>query len=697
MPNRLAQETSPYLLQHANNPVDWYPWGEEALAKSQSEQKPIFLSIGYSACHWCHVMEHESFESDSIAAQLNQDFVCIKVDREERPDLDNIYMTAVQLLTGRGGWPMSVFLTPDLQPFFGGTYWPPTERNGMPGFDRVLQAVMDAWNNRRDQAVTQAGKLTERIAEIGVARKTDEFSLAHANQLIESATQFEKTFDATHGGFGTAPKFPTAMGLQYLLRVWHRTRRPELLNMVTLTLDRMAAGGMYDQLAGGFARYSTDQKWLVPHFEKMLYDNALLTGAYLDGYVATGNENYATIARETIEYILNYMTDPLGGFHSTEDADSEGVEGKFYVWSVSEIHEVLGTDLGARFCEVFDVTASGNFEGDNILNLQRSLAESAVAMGRDESQLREEMDAARQRLLAHRDQRIRPGKDDKILVSWNGLMIAARARGGRILREPRFVEAATKAAHFILDRMTDENGRLLHSYRNEQARFTGYLDDYACLLNSFITLYETTFDESWIDRAMRLADTIREQFGDTRGYGFFFTASDHEKLITRQKDIHDSSVPSGNGMVATGFTRLGKLCGRADLLSDARGVLDMASELMETSPAAASQLLIALDMQTGPFPEVVMVGEVDEKATQDSLDAFWRRFIPNRVIALREVAETDDGSHFLDAIFLGRKPLYGTPAVYVCEKFVCQSPVSGKEAVVAKWSELVAMGEGLPK
>ncbi|MEM7313255.1 MAG: thioredoxin domain-containing protein [Planctomycetota bacterium] len=696
MPNRLAQETSPYLLQHANNPVDWFPWSDEALELAKNNDKPIFLSIGYSACHWCHVMEHESFESEAIAATLNRDFVCIKVDREERPDLDNIYMTAVQLLTGRGGWPMSVFLTPELQPFFGGTYWPPTSRNGMPGFDRVLEAVMDAWNIRREQAIEQAGKLTERIVQVTTATKEDEFSLAYANQLIECAAQFEKNFDETNGGFGTAPKFPTAMGLDYLLRVWHRTRRPELLNMVTLTLDRMAAGGIYDHLAGGFARYSTDEKWLVPHFEKMLYDNALLTRIFLDAYAATADENYARVARETIEYILTYMTDEQGAFHSTEDADSEGEEGKFYVWSVEEIHEVLGPDLGSRFCEVYDVTQTGNFEGTNILNLRRSLAESAAAMGHDEAKLREEMNDARERLLAYRDKRVRPGKDDKILVSWNGLMIDAMARGGCILREPRFVEAAARAATFILEQMTDEQGRLLHCFRNGQSRFTGYLDDYGCLLNALITLYETTFDESWIDQSMKLADMIRQFFGDDNAYGFFYTASDHEKLIARQKDVHDSSVPSGNGMVANAFTRLGKLCGRADLLSDARGILDMASELMSKSPTAAGQLLIALDMQTGPFPEVVLVGERDEKATQDSLDAFWKRYIPNRVIALREEAERDDGSHFLDAIFLGRKPLYGTPAVYVCEKFACQSPVSGKEATIAKWSELVAMGEGLP-
>lgn len=695
--NRLAEETSPYLLQHANNPVDWYPWGEEAIELSRSEDKPIFLSIGYSACHWCHVMEHESFENPEIAALLNRDFVCIKVDREERPDLDSIYMTSVQMLTGRGGWPMSVFLTPQLQPFFGGTYWPPTAGRGMPGFDQVLAAVMDAWTNRRDEAIAAAGKLTERIQQVGALQREDEFALANANLLVDSTEKLKQAFDFTNGGFGSAPKFPHGMNLQHLIRVWHRTQQDGVLEMVRLNLDKMAAGGIYDHLAGGFARYSVDARWLVPHFEKMLYDNATLTNAYLDGYLAAGDESYATVARDTLDYVLNYLTDEQGGFHSTEDADSEGVEGKFYVWSPDEIKSILGDELGDKFCLVYDVTNGGNFEGESILNLPKSMEKCAAENGWEATELAAELKEARKRLLEVRDKRIRPGKDDKILVNWNGLMIDAMARGGCILHEPRFVEAAGRAADFILTKMRDEDGRLLHCYREGRARFQAYLDDYACLANGLVSLYEATFEERWIDQAVALVETIRAKFVDPQRSGFFYTADDHEELIARQKDFHDSSVPSGNGMTATVLTRLGKLCGRGDYLGDARGILDVAAELMEKSPSAAGQLLIALDMQSGPFPEIAILGDVSEKETAASIEAFWGKYIPNRVIACRSDPDGVDGSEHLNPIFLGRVPLYGSPSVFVCRKFACDSPVSGKEAVIGKWSDLVTLGQSMPK
>ncbi len=451
MPNHLASESSPYLLQHANNPVDWYPWGAEALRRAEDEERPIFLSIGYSACHWCHVMEHESFESTEIAAQLNNHFVCIKVDREERPDLDQIYMTAVQIMTGRGGWPMSVFLTPRLQPFFGGTYWPPTSRMGMPGFDQVLRAVVDAWTNRRDQAVAQASELSQHI-RAAANRQVGE-SPCDASVLIGAAGQLEREFDYSHGGFGGAPKFPHPMSLDVLLRTWKRTRKPGPLELVRLTLDKMAAGGIYDHLAGGFARYSVDERWLVPHFEKMLYDNASLAAVYSDAFLATGDEAYAHIAGETLDYILTYMTDAQGAFHSTEDADSEGEEGKFYVWSRDEILRELGPERGAKFCYVFDVTERGNFEGSNILNQPKTLHQCAAIKGWDEQLLAREMTECRQQLRHVRDRRVRPAKDDKILVSWNGLMIECHVVRGMALAEPRFVQAAARAATFIWDQM----------------------------------------------------------------------------------------------------------------------------------------------------------------------------------------------------------------------------------------------------
>ncbi len=696
MPNRLAQETSPYLLQHAGNPVDWYPWGEEAIERARAENRPVFLSIGYSACHWCHVMEHESFEDAEIAAELNQNFVCIKVDREERPELDQIYMTAVQLLTGRGGWPMSVFLTPQMKPFFGGTYWPPMPRHGMPGFRQVLAAVIDAWQNRNEQALAQSEELTSRIQQIGLAEKQDEFSLAHANLLVDAAAALERTFDFDHGGFGGAPKFPHAMSLQHLLRIWHRSRRDGVLEMVQLTLDKMAAGGIYDHLGGGFSRYAVDERWLVPHFEKMLYDNGLLAAAYLDAYVATGTDRYAQTAREILDYVLADLTDPRGGFHSSEDADSEGEEGKFYVWTPAEVREHLGAEAAERFCYVYDVTPAGNFEGKSILNLPKSIEQCAAAKGWDLEELQRELAASRATLKAVRDQRIRPGKDDKILVNWNGLMIDAMARGGRILRDERYLDAATVAARFILQEMRRPDGRLLHSWRNGRARFDACLDDYACLANALVTLYETSFDEEWIEYAMELTQVIRTRFKEPDGRGFFYTADDHESLIARQKDVHDNSLPSGNAMTATLLTRLGKLCGRADFLADARGILDFAAEVMEHAPSAAGQMLIALDMQIGPFPEIVLLGDPADDQTEAALDDFWQRFIPNRVIACRPQAEFA-GTHFLDAIFLGRCPLYGRPSVFVCQKFACEAPVSGKEAAIGKWGDLVALGQQMPR
>ncbi len=694
--NRLADETSPYLLQHAHNPVDWYPWGDEAIQRSVEESKPIFLSIGYSACHWCHVMERESFENPEIADVLNQHFVCIKVDREERPDLDSLYMAAVQMLSGRGGWPMSVFLTPTLQPFYGGTYWPPASQHGMPGFDQVLAAVIDAWNNRREQAVQAAHQLTQRIEEFTSMSRSDGFALAHARLLTQATSRLSQSFDPVHGGFGSAPKFPHGTSLQLLLRVWHRTQDDHLLEMVRKTLDKMAAGGIYDHLAGGFARYSVDARWLVPHFEKMLYDNAMLTNAYLDGFLATQDRRYADIAQSTLTYVLNYLTDPVGGFHSTEDADSEGEEGKFYVWSKSQIYEHLQSDLADTFCALYDVTESGNFEGQSILNMPQSIARYAAQQNADPNVLSEEMAHAIQTLRAVRDQRIRPGKDDKILVNWNGLMIDAMARGGRILDRPEFIEAAARAADFLLTHLRDEEGQLLHCWRNQRARFPAYLDDYACLANGLLTLYETTFEERWIDEAVKLVETMRTRFRDDANDGFFYTSDQHTSLIVRTKDFHDSSTPSGNGMAAVVLTRLGKICGRADFLVDARGILDVAAELMETSPSAAGQLLIALDMQTGPFFEIAMLGDPSEKNTQAAIKALWNRYIPNRVLACRESVEPTNASEYLNAIFLGRVALYGSPSVFVCEKFTCNQPVSGKEGAIGKWGELVALGQTMP-
>jgi uncharacterized protein YyaL (SSP411 family) len=681
MPNFLAQETSPYLLQHRDNPVDWHPWGPEALALSKRGGKPIFLSIGYSACHWCHVMEHESFENPAIARLMNENFVCIKVDREERPDLDQIYMNAVQLLTGRGGWPMSVFLTPDLKPFYGGTYWPPTARMGMPGFDQVLLAVADAWKNRREQAIEHADELTKHLAGFtGDPARGGELSLS----LIEAAGEaLARSSDHHHGGFGGAPKFPHSMDLQVLLRLWKRNRRSMWLDIVTTTLDKMAAGGIYDHLGGGFHRYSVDERWLVPHFEKMLYDNALLASAYVEAYQATGNAEYARVSRETCDYVLRDMTDPAGGFYSTEDADSEGEEGKFYVWTPGEIEEVLSKEAAEIFCYVYDVTEPGNFEGHSILNLAKSIGTCATIKGRDPDKLRTELAASREKLLTVRGRRTRPGRDDKVLVAWNGLMIDALAKAAGALEEPRYLEAAEKAAAFILRDMRRADGRLLHTWRGGQARIDAYLDDYAALANAMVSLYEGTFEERYIDEAIGLVEIMLRHFSDSQAGGFFYTADDQEQLIARNKEIQDSSVPGGNALAATVLVRLGKLTGRSEYLESAEKTFRAAIALLDRAPTAAGQMLLALDMYLGPTPEIVLIGDSTNRDTASVLDQLRRKFIPNKVIALRPAtAVSGHRSAALDSLLAGKSSRDVQPTVFVCRNFSCQAPVNGVEAAI---------------
>ncbi len=685
MANRLAAESSPYLLQHQNNPVDWYPWGAEALARAKAEDKPIFLSIGYSACHWCHVMEHESFENDQIAAELNRLFVCIKVDREERPDLDQIYMNAVQLMTGRGGWPMSVFLTPELRPFFGGTYWPPTARMGMPGFLDVVRAVADAWQNRRDLAVQQAAEMTQHLQKVG-QRATSEDPLEF-DLLEHAATQLQQAFDSQYGGFGRAPKFPHAIDLQVLLRVWSHNRDPQLLHTVTHTLEHMARGGIYDHLAGGFARYSVDERWLVPHFEKMLYDNALLTTVLIETYQATGDENFARVARETCDYILGWMTDKEGGFHSTEDADSEGEEGKFYVWTPAEIAAVLGEERGRVFCKVYDVTPQGNFEhGHSILNLPRPLTQLANQIGISQSELERELEACRQELLHVRERRIRPGKDDKIIVSWNALMIDAFARAAVVLDQPRYLRAAEKASLFVHQQLRDGNGKLLHTWRHGRAKLPAYLDDYAYLANAWVSLYEASFDAVWLERASELADMLLKHFADPQG-GFYFTADDHEQLIVRNFDLHDSSVPSGNAMAATMLLRLGKLTGRQEYMQAAEKTLQMAVEVMQRSPMAAGQLLVALDLLLGPTSEVVFIGERNNPNTKPLLRELRRSFTPRQVFVAYQPG--DSVPTVLQPILAGKTVVSDQqPRLFVCQDFACQAPAIGAVAILEAWKQL---------
>lgn len=726
MPNRLAHESSPYLLQHQNNPVDWYPWGPEAIERARREDKPIFLSIGYSACHWCHVMEHESFENEAIARVLNDNFVAIKVDREERPDLDQIYMNAVQMLTNHGGWPMSVFLTPELKPFYGGTYWPPTSSRGMPGFDQILAAVIDAWRNRRDQAKTAADQLTAELRNVGQTSGGDTAALK-GDLIVAAIGQLYRSFDQQFGGFGSAPKFPHPMDLQLLIRIADRTGQTVPLDMVRLTLDRMAAGGIYDHLGGGFCRYSVDARWLVPHFEKMLYDNALLTSAYVDAYLAlhqdaTGSASasagatfvthssadsegatagspssaspdaanyYARIIRQTLDYILRDMTDPAGGFYSTEDADSEGHEGLFYTWTPDEIDAVLGDERGSTFGRVYDVSDVGNFEGRNILNLPKTLEQCAKILNRDKIELEVELADSRAKLFATREKRVRPGRDDKVIVAWNGLMIDAMARAGAALDESKYVAAAEKAANFLLSRLRLEGGRLAHTWRNGTTKLNAYLDDYAALANSLVTLYEATFNETYIDEAAKLLDIILDQFPDPTG-GFFYTARDHEQLITRNKELTDSSTPSGNALAATAFLRLGKLLGRNDYLDAAESTLAAAAPIIERAPLAAGQMLLALGRYLGPSYELVLVGDFAHPDMAAALKALRGRYLPRCVIAARNLGDGSEEarSPLVDELFAGKSSPIGVPTLYICENFACQAPAIGLDAINQRLTEL---------
>ena len=675
--NSLLHETSPYLRQHAHNPVDWYPWGPAALERARQLERPIFLSIGYSACHWCHVMEHESFEDPEIARILNEHFVSIKVDREERPDLDQIYMAAVQLLNqGQGGWPMSVFLTPDLKPFFAGTYFPPQDHYGRPGFKRLIEALADAWKNRRDELVESAGQITAHLrVDIPQTRERD---LTPA-LLSNAVAMLRRAFDPTYGGFGSAPKFPHAMDLRLLLRAWKRFGDDHALEMARLTLDRMAMGGMYDQLGGGFHRYSTDERWLVPHFEKMLYDNALLSVAYLEAYQATSEPFYRRIVEETLEYVLREMTSPEGPFYSTQDADSEGEEGKFYVWSATEIEQVLGKEALDVFGYVYDVSPEGNWEGHNILNRSKSDQQDARMLRIDEVELRSILEKAKGKLYEVRSRRVWPGRDEKTLTAWNALMIAAFAQAGAVLEKPEYVNAAVRAAEFLLDRMRTRDGRLLRTYSaGAEPKLNGYLEDYAFLIDALISLYEATFVPRWLDAALQLTDVMIDQFWDATEGGFFFTGKDHEQLIARLKETHDSSTPSGNSMAVTALLRLAKLTGRRDLQEKAEATLRVYRGLLEASPISMGQMLLALDFYFGPVQEFAVVGNQAENDTRRVLRAIRRDFQPNKVIALKNGNEPDELVPLLQG-----KTQRGPVTTYLCVNFACQAPLIGTEAVEA--------------
>ena len=676
--NHLAQETSPYLKQHAHNPVDWYPWGPEALERARRLNRPIFLSIGYSACHWCHVMEHESFEDPEIARILNEHFVSIKVDREERPDLDQIYMTAVQRLTGQGGWPMTVFLTPDLRPFTGGTYFPPEDKYGRRGFRSVLLMLAEAWRTRRAEIDAAAGEMAEFLQALAGTRP--EPGALNDGLLRGAAAALARAFDATHGGFGQEPKFLHTMDLRLLLRCWKRFGDDHALHVVRHTLDHMAMGGLYDHLGGGFARYSTDARWFAPHFEKMLYDNALLVPCYLEAFQASGELFYREIAEETLAWVRREMTSPEGPYYSTLDADSEGHEGRFYVWTAAEIEQILGEKDAATFNAVYGVEPEGNWEdGRNILFRAKTFTQYARLNRLAEPELRDLLAACREKLFKVREGRIRPGRDEKVLTAWNGLMIAALAQAAATLDRPEYADDAARAADFILTKMRTPDGRLLRTWSaGAEAKLNAYLEDYAFLLEGLVALYEATFEPRWIEAGLDLSRVLIEQFWDESGGGFFYTGRDHEALISRGQDPHDNATPSGNATAATALLRLAKLTGRTELRDKAEATLRLYAGLMKEHPTAMGQMLIALDFDLGPVEEYALVGDPAAEDARRVLRAIRRRFEPDKVVALRP----SSGPVREDLLpLLADKTAQGAATLYVCRDFACQAPLVGAEAV----------------
>ncbi|HKA07015.1 MAG TPA: thioredoxin domain-containing protein [Gemmataceae bacterium] len=676
MPNRLINESSLYLRQHAHNPVDWYAWGPEAIERARELDRPIFLSIGYSSCHWCHVMEHESFEDEATADLLNAHFVSIKVDREERPDLDTIYMTALQAMTQEGGgWPLSVWLTPDLHPFYAGTYFPPENRYGRPGFKSLLKAIADAWANRRDDISRQSAEVVRFLNE---HQSVDAAGELGPDLLQGAATALRRGFDPTQGGFGRAPKFPHAIELRLLLRIWKRFGDDMALHMVRQSLDRMAAGGICDQIGGGFHRYSTDERWLVPHFEKMLYDNALLTSAYVEAWQATREPEYRRVAEQTLDYVLREMTDPAGPFFSSQDADSEGVEGRFYVWTRDEIEAVLGPEDANVFCAVFDISPAGNWEGHNIPNRPKSWDTLSLELSIPKDDLVRRCGEMANNLYELRSKRVWPGRDEKVLTAWNGLMIAAFAQAGAAFDEPRFTTAATRAADYLLANLRKPDGRLYRTAAvGSPAKIDAYLEDYAYLIEAFLCLYQAKFDPRWVQEAVQLADLMVQDFADQNGGGFFYTAVGHEPLITRTKDSYDGSTPSGNAMAATALFRLATLTGRRDLREIAELALRQYAGLMRESPTGSGQMLIALDFHLGPVREIAIVGSSGDEPVGQVLSAIRGRFRPNVVVA---IGDSSAGEWAASVIPLLRdRPSLGDVTTYICANFTCNAPVIGAD------------------
>jgi uncharacterized protein len=657
--NQLAGETSPYLLQHKDNPVDWHPWGDAALRRAREENRPLLVSIGYSACHWCHVMAHECFEDEQIAARMNESFVCVKVDREERPDIDAVCMEACQAMNGHGGWPLNVFLTPEQTPFFAGTYFPPEQRPGMPSWPMVLEAVADAWRDRPDKIREQGAQMAQAISDSAVISRPDEVRVS-ASVITDSVDALRATFDGKHGGWGGAPKFPPHCTLEFLLAAGDR-------EMALNTLRAMAAGGIYDQVGGGFSRYAVDHTWTVPHFEKMLYDNALLARAYLHGWQVSGEQRFAEVCAETLDWALRELGGPEGGFCSALDADSDGVEGKFYVWTVEELRAALeDPELAESAIAHFGATERGNFEhGSNVLEAHGPVPERLPEI--------------RCKLFGARATRVRPGLDDKRLTSWNALMIAALADAGAVLNRADYLTAARACAAFLLGELRDDRGRLLRTWKDGRASLAGYLEDYAYLLQGLLVLYEATFEERWYTEAVAIADAMIERFADPDHGGFFTTAEDQPHLVARRQDLQDAPIPSGNSAAALGLLRLARLSGDIQYERQAIGVLALHAEIAARHPGGFGHLLQALDFHLAPVREVAIVGD----GGSDGLArAVRERFRPHAVLAGRDTIDGDTSVPLLE----GRSLVDGRPAGYVCERFACQLPVTDVDELLAALS-----------
>ncbi|HUR99186.1 MAG TPA: thioredoxin domain-containing protein [Pyrinomonadaceae bacterium] len=672
--NKLINETSPYLLQHAHNPVDWYPWGDEAFAKARAEDKPLLVSIGYSACHWCHVMEHESFEDEATARVMNENFVNIKVDMEERPDVDQIYMTFVQLTTGRGGWPMNVFITPDKLPFFGGTYFPPAPRYNMPSWPQMLVSISEAWREKRDELLNSANEI---VGELRRAGASDFASAPFSTDQLDSAFQsFARSFDKTNGGFGGAPKFPPSMSLEFLLRYGKRTGDESALEMVEFTARKMAAGGIFDQLGGGFHRYTVDAIWLVPHFEKMLYDNSQLIKIYLHLFQITQDDFFKRVATGTLEYAKREMLDVEGGFYSSQDADSEGEEGKFFVWTPAEIIEVLGEEDASIFNFFYDVSEEGNFEEKNILQVIYTRESAARALKIDVSKLDEVLERCRTKLFQHREGRIKPFRDEKILTAWNGLMLAAFAKAAAVFGSDEYLDVARRNADFLLENL-QHDGRLLRTWKDGKAKLNAYIEDYANLADGLIELYQASGELRYLTEAKRLADLMITEFWDEESGGFFFTSGDHEELIVRNKDFYDNATPSGNSAGADVLLRLAKFYGDERYERFAITVLRLAAAQLKRYPQGFGRTLSAMEFHLSRVKEIAIIGERGSLLERE----LFATYLPDAVIALA------GGSSQSDLPLLeGKHSVENMPTAFVCENFVCQKPVTD----VSEFRDLLA-------